>query len=97
LDQLARRMSFVEMREALARADMELEVIFGGYGKRSLLEDVTQRYGLSLSDALLRPGAFQSALHHYLGDLGSEMVMGRINRRVWGIAGPVPRSKSGSL
>ena len=76
------------MQEALAKADTELEVIFGGSGKKALLDDVTQMYGLSLTDALIRPGAFQSALHNYLGDLGSHMVMGRINRRVWGTAYP---------
>ena len=85
------------MQEALAKADMELEVIFGGYGKKSLLDDVILRYGLSLSDALERPGAFQSALHNYLGEVGSVLVMGRINRRVWGSVAPISGAKEGQF
>ncbi|HZW85449.1 MAG TPA: hypothetical protein VFE91_06070 [Nitrososphaerales archaeon] len=73
---------------SLAKVEAELEVIFGGSGKQVLMKEVTERYGVSLMDALNRPSTFQSALFYLLGDLGSHMVMGRINKRVWGSAVP---------
>ena len=88
LDQFVHRLANAKMKEAVARADSELEVILGGCGKRSLMNDVSLRFGLSLSDAVERPGLFQSALHGYLGELGSTMVMSRINKRVWGTIEP---------
>ena len=88
LDRIIQRLAYDKMKEAVARADSELEVILGGCGKRSLMNDVSLRYGLTLSDAVERPGLFQSALHGYLGELGSTMVMSRINKKVWGTIEP---------
>lgn len=75
---------FNSTQGSLSKVETELEVIFGGSGKQVLMKEVTERWGLSVSDALTRPAAFQSALFYLLGDLGSHMVMGRINKRVWG-------------
>ena len=77
-----------QAQASLSKVEAELEVIFGGSGKQVLMKEVTERYGVSLMDALNRPSAFQSALFYLLGDLGSHMVMGRINKRVWGSAVP---------
>lgn len=72
------------MQEALTRVEAELQVIFGHYGEKTLLKEVRERHGVTLADAVERPAVFQGALFSLLGDLGSHLVMGRINKRVWG-------------
>ena len=75
---------------ALVLVERELETIFGISGKKVVLE-FTRRYQVSMRDAIRRPGDFQMALYDLLGELGSSLVMARINKRVSQVLrGPAP-------
>ncbi len=81
---------------ATFQVETELGVIFGDSGRQVVLKEVGERYGVSLEDAITRPSAFREALFYLLGDLGTSLVMGRINKRVLGVATP-PTLNSGAL
>ncbi len=68
----------------LSRVASELEVIFGESGSKVLLGEISNTHGVSLADAIRRPAEFQQALTWLLGDLGSYLVMQRIQSRVRG-------------
>ncbi|HEV2225847.1 MAG TPA: hypothetical protein VGR56_03470 [Nitrososphaerales archaeon] len=70
--------------ERLLAVESVLNTVFGSAGSKVLLKEVSERYGLSLSDALERPDAFKFALVSMVGEVGSSVVMGRINKRAWG-------------
>jgi len=68
--------------DAEAEVESELEAIFGDTGKQVLLMEFSKRYDVVPSDAINRPGAFQTALYYLLGELGSRFVMERLSSRV---------------
>ena len=70
--------------ERLLAVDAVLNTVFGSAGSQVLMKEVTERYGLSMVDALNRPDAFKFALKSLVGEVGSCIVMGRINKRAWG-------------
>lgn len=78
-------------REAVADVESELEVIFGDSGKQVLLVELSRKYDVVPSDAIMRPAAFRTALYYLVGELGSRFVMDRINLRVWGSVTISPR------
>jgi hypothetical protein len=69
-----------------ADVEKELTEIFGDSGKKVILMEFAERYGVAAADAIRRPGAFHTALFYLLGEMGSTFVMDRINKRVWGPA-----------
>ena len=70
--------------DRLLAVDAVLSTVFGRAGSQVLMKEVTERYGLSMADALERPNAFKFALVSLVGEVGSSVVMGRINKRAWG-------------
>ena len=79
--------------QAVSQVEMELETIFGNSGKQVLLKEFSSRYEVTIRDAIRRPGAFQIALYYLLGELGSGVVMGRINKRILAsAASPLPKA-----
>ena len=68
----------------LLAVDAVLSTVFGRAGSKVLMKEVTERYGLSMVDALERPDSFKFALKSLVGEVGSSVVMGRINKRAWG-------------
>jgi len=70
--------------ERLLAVDTVLSTVFGRAGSQVLMKEVSERYGLTMADALKRPGAFKFALVSLVGDVGSSLVMGRINKQAWG-------------
>jgi hypothetical protein len=89
MEKLASLISTDKGEDSTSEVVSELETIFGVSGSQALLRVFSVRYGVSLIDAIERPGVFQQALFFLLGDLGSSLVMERINKRVWGVAKPV--------
>jgi hypothetical protein len=88
MEKLVSLISTVKNEDSTSEVASELETIFGVSGSQALLRVFSMRYGVSLRDAIKRPGVFQQALFFLLGDLGSSLVMERINKRVWGVAKP---------
>jgi hypothetical protein len=88
MEKLASLISTDKREDSTPEVASELETIFGISGSQALLRVFSVRYGVSLIDAIKRPGVFQQALFFLLGDLGSSLVMERINKRVWGVAKP---------
>jgi hypothetical protein len=76
-----------------AQVGIEMEVIFGGAGSRVVMKECSDTYGVTPLDAVERPEAFRFALFSLVGELGTTMVMGRINKRVWG-ASSSPKSRA---
>jgi hypothetical protein len=72
--------------EAVTQVESELEAIFGDSGKQVLVKEFSSRYLVSVKDAIRRPSEFQIALYYLLGELGSTLVMDRINKRLLTIA-----------
>jgi hypothetical protein len=70
--------------ERLLAVESVLNTVFGSAGSQVLMREVSKRYGLSMADALSRPDAFKFALVSLVGEVGSSVVMGRINKRAWG-------------
>jgi hypothetical protein len=70
--------------ERLMAVESVLSTVFGRAGSRVLMKEVSERYGLSMADALIRPDAFKFALVSMVGEVGSCLVMGRINKMAWG-------------
>jgi hypothetical protein len=75
-------------QNAEAAVESELEAIFGDTGKEALLREFFRRYEVVPSDAIRRPGVFQTALYYLLGELGSKLVIDRIMNRVSGSISP---------
>jgi hypothetical protein len=73
-----------ELDEALL-VDLEMSIIFGRAGSRVVAKEFSERFGIGLIDAVNRPEAFRLALARLVGEVGSVVVMGRINKRVWGV------------
>ena len=88
------KLEFKQRPEAISKVETELGIIFGGAGKDVVIKEISEAYGLALSDALDRPEAFRSALSHLTGEICSHMVMGRINKRVWGTPHPGPDNEA---
>jgi hypothetical protein len=84
VDQRVEKLQLEQRPEAISKVEKELGIIFGGAGKDVVIREVAERYGVPLSDAIERPERFRSALSHLTGEFCSHMVMGRINKRVWG-------------
>ena len=84
VSQISAASSRTESPEKLLAVDSVLNTVFGTAGSRVLLKEVSERYGLSMIDALERPDAFKFALKSLVGEVGSCIVMGRINKRAWG-------------
>ncbi|MDA4123898.1 MAG: hypothetical protein OK438_00415 [Thaumarchaeota archaeon] len=61
--------------------EAELETIFGSSGKQVLLKEFSSRYSVTVKDVVRRPNEFRIALSFLSGELGSNFVMGRINKR----------------
>ena len=72
--------------QAVSQVETVLETIFGNSGKQVLLKEFASRHGVTIRDAIRRPSAFQIALYHLLGELGSGLVMERINARLVAVA-----------
>ncbi|HEV2138944.1 MAG TPA: hypothetical protein VGR53_08880 [Nitrososphaerales archaeon] len=70
--------------ERLLAVESVLNTVFGSAGSQVLMKEVSERYGLTTADALERPDAFKFALVSMVGEVGSSVVMGRINKRAWG-------------
>jgi hypothetical protein len=70
--------------ERLLAVDAVLSTVFGRAGSEVLMKEVSERYGLTMADALERPKAFKFALVSLVGEVGSCLVMGRINKMAWG-------------
>ncbi len=70
--------------DRLLAVDAVLSTVFGRAGSQVLMKEFSERYGLSIVDALERPDAFKFALVSLVGEVGSSVVMGRINKRAWG-------------
>lgn len=68
--------------QAISQVERELETIFGNSGKQVVVKEFCSRYDVSIADAIRRPSAFQIALYHLLGEMGSSLVMERINKRL---------------
>ena len=78
--------------QAVSLVERELETIFGNSGKQVLLKEFSSRYEVTLRDAIRRPSAFQIALFQLVGELGSALVMGRVNSRILAVASsPLPK------
>jgi hypothetical protein len=88
MEKLASLISTDKSEDSTSEVASELETVFGVSGSQALLRVFSTRYRVYLIDAIERPGVFQQALFFLLGDLGSSMVMERINRRVRGVAKP---------
>jgi len=88
MENLASLISEHKQEDLVAAVGLELETIFGASGSQALLREFSSRYAVSVDDAIKRPGVFQQALFFLLGDLGSTLVMRRINERV--SAKPIP-------
>jgi hypothetical protein len=70
--------------ERLLAVDVVLSTVFGRAGSQVLMKEVSERYGLTMADALVKPASFKFALKSLVGDVGSCLVMGRINKVAWG-------------
>ncbi len=70
--------------EKLLAVESVLNTVFGRAGSKVLMKEVSDRYGLTMTDALKRPDAFKFALKSLVGDVGSSVLMGRINKSAWG-------------
>jgi hypothetical protein len=86
MQKLASVISVAKDEDTILEVSDELQNIFGVSGSQVLLKEFASRYGVSLADAVKRPSVFQQALFFLLGDLGSNIVMGRINKRIWSLA-----------
>ncbi len=91
MEKLASAVSEGVEKEAVSKAEAELEVIFGNSGKQVVMKECLSTHDVTVSDAIKRPQRFEQALYSILGELGSSLVMNRINKRVWGITQPVSR------
>jgi hypothetical protein len=84
MENLSRVLGTGKKVNAIAEVESELESIFGYSGSQILLLESSNRYQVTVGDAVRRPGAFHTALFYLLGELGSSFVMKRINERIWG-------------
>jgi|SRR5712692_226981 len=84
VSQISEASSHIIGGERLLAVESVLNTVFGRAGSQVLLKEVSERYGLSMGDALERPNAFKFALKSLVGEVGSSVVMGRINKRAWG-------------
>ncbi len=76
--------------QAISKVETELETIFGISGKQVVMKEFSSRYDVSINDAVRRPSAFQIALYYLLGELGSSLVMERINKRLLAVTPAAP-------
>ncbi len=76
--------------QAISKVETELETIFGVSGKQVVMKEFSSRYDVSINDAIRRPSAFQIALYYLLGELGSSLVMERINKRLLAVTPAAP-------
>ena len=84
VSQISAAPSRIEGIERLLAVDSVLSTVFGRAGSQVLIKEISDRYGLSMVDALERPDSFRFALKSLVGDVGSSIVMGRINKQAWG-------------
>ncbi|HEY6283590.1 MAG TPA: hypothetical protein VIW22_06665 [Nitrososphaerales archaeon] len=84
VSQISAASSYAQGVERLLAVDSVLSTVFGSAGSQVLIKEISERYGLSMVDALERPDAFKFALKSLVGEVGSCVVMGRINKRAWG-------------
>jgi hypothetical protein len=84
VSQISAASSSVQSVERLLAVESVLGTVFGRAGSKVLMKEISERYGLSMADALIRPDAFKFALVSMVGEVGSCLVMGRINKVAWG-------------
>jgi hypothetical protein len=84
VSQISAASSGTQGLERLLAVESVLSTVFGRAGSQVLMKEVSERYGLSMADALMRPDAFKFALVSLVGEVGSCLVMGRINKMAWG-------------
>jgi len=84
MSQISTASNRIQSVDRLLAVDGVLSTVFGRAGSQVLMKEVSERYGLSIVDALERPDAFKFALRSMVGEIGSSVVMGRINKRAWG-------------
>ncbi len=84
MSQISTASNRIQSVDRLLAVDAVLSTVFGRAGSQVLMKEVSERYGLSIVDALERPDAFKFALRSMVGEVGSSVVMGRINKRAWG-------------
>ncbi len=94
MEKLATIFSSGREEQAVSQVESELETIFGNSGKQVLVKEFYSRYDVTVKDAIRRPSAFQIALYYLLGELGSSLVMERINKRLLAVAAlPLPKAR----
>ncbi len=91
MEKLATMFVSTQEEEAVIQVESELEIIFGNSGKEVVKKEFASRYYVSFKDAIRRPSEFQIALYYLLGELGSSLVMERINNRLLSLGATVAK------